>query len=108
MKLTKKTVELICELEKVIGNECYNPNSFDGWTLEEGCAFRYPVTYNDKDDEEHKTRYLITDIDKDRINTMRYRFGSNNLFIGSAIHKVLERLEEKYDLDFNELTKGKK
>lgn len=45
MKLNKKTIELICELERVIGNECYNPNSFDGWTLEEGCSFRYPVTY---------------------------------------------------------------
>ena len=108
MKLNKKTIELICELERVIGNECYNPNSFDGWTLEEGCSFRYPVTYNDKDDVEHKTRYLIEDMDKDRINTMRYKFSSNNLFIGSAIYKLLERLEQKYNLDFNELTKVRK
>ena len=40
MKLTKKTIQLICELESIIGDECYNPNSFDGWTLEEGCSFR--------------------------------------------------------------------
>ena len=64
--------------------------------------------YNDKDDVEHKTRYLIEDMDKDRINTMRYKFGSNNLFLGSAIYKLLERLEQKYNLDFNELTKVRK
>ena len=52
MKLTKKTIELICELEAIIGDECYNPNSYDGWTLEEGRAFRYPVTFDDKDGNE--------------------------------------------------------
>ena len=36
---------------------------------------------------------------------MRYKFGSNNLFIGSAVRKVLERLEEKYGIDFDELVK---
>lgn len=36
---------------------------------------------------------------------MRYRFGSNNLYIGNAVTKILERLEKKYGLDFNELTK---
>ena len=30
MKLTKKTIQLICDLERLIGEECYNPNSFDG------------------------------------------------------------------------------
>lgn len=103
MKLTKKTVDLICELERIIGNECYNPNSLNGWTLEEGCAFRYPVTYNDSNDDEHKTRYLVQGVGKDKVHTMRYKFGSNNLFIGSAIIKVLECLEQKYDLDFNKL-----
>lgn len=105
MKLTKKTIDLVCELEEIIGNECYNPNSLNGWTLEEGCSFRYPVTYEDKDGLEMKVRYRITDMDKDRINSMRYKFGSNNLFIGSAVIRVLERLEQKYGLDFNDLCK---
>lgn len=105
MKLTKKTIELICELEHVIGNECYNPNSFDGWTLEEGCSFRYPVTYDNKDGKEMKIRGTINDIDKTGINSMRYKFGSNNLFIGSAIVKVLGRIEQKYGISFDELVK---
>lgn len=106
MKLTKKTIKLICELEAIIGDECYNPNSYDGWTLEEGRAFRYPVTFDDKDGNEYKSKYNLKDkINKDNLHTMRYKFGSNNLFIGSAVRKVLEHLEKEYDLDFNELTR---
>jgi len=108
MKLKKATIDLICELESIIGDECYNPNSFDGWTLEEGCSFRYPVSYEDKDGKNCKTRFKITNMDKDHINSIRYVFGSNNLFIGSAIYKVLETLERKYGIDFDELTKKKK
>ena len=47
-------------------------------------------------------------MDKDHVNSIRYVFGSNNLFIGSAIVKVLERLENKYGLNFNDQTKLKK
>lgn len=108
MKLTKKAIDLICELEYIIGSECYNPNSYDGWTLEEGRSFRYPVTYDDKEENEHKCRYIVRDIDKNKIKSMRYKFGSNNLFIGSAIMKVLETLEDKYDINFDELIKQKK
>lgn len=109
MKLTKRIIELICELEEIIGEQCYNPNSYDGWTLEEGCAFRYPVTFDDTDGNEHKGKYYLKGyINKDNLHTMRYKFGSNNIFIGNAVRKVLERLETKYNLDFEELTKTKK
>lgn len=108
MKLTKKTLQLICELERQIGEECYNPNSFDGWTLEEGCSYRYPVTYKDKEGVEHKTSYLMKNIDKTSIDTIRYKFGSNNLFIGHGIINVLHYLEDKYGLDVDELVKNDK
>lgn len=39
---------------------------------------------------------------------MRYKFGSNNLFVGIAVQNLLEHFERKYELDFNELMKGKK
>lgn len=106
MKLTKKTIELICELEEIIGDSCYNPDSFNGYTLEEGLAYRYPITYTDKDGDECKRKWTITDMDKNRINSMRYKFGANNLFIGNALVKVLERLEQKYGISFDELAKG--
>lgn len=107
MKLTKATTELICDLEYIIGSQCYNPNSLNGYTLEEGLEFRYPVSYENKDGVDTKTSRWITDVKKTKINTIRYRFGSNHLYIGDALVKVLEHLEEEYGLDFNELTKKK-
>lgn len=107
MKLTKKTVNLICELENMIGNSCYNPNSYDGWTQESGCSFRYPITYTGKDGDDHKSYSKVRDMDKDRIRSMRYRFGSNHLYIGDALIDILDYLEEHYGLDFNRLSKVK-
>ena len=107
MKLTKATTNLICELEQIIGNQCYNPNSLNGYTLEEGLEFRYPVWYENKEGDDTKTSYKIRDIDKSKIGTIRYKFGSNHLYIGEAIVNALEHLERKYGLDFNELTKTK-
>ncbi len=108
MKLTKDTIQLICKLERIIGNECYNPNSFDGWTLEEGKDFRYPVTYTDSEGKLHKTRNTVKDIDEKSVKTMRYKFGSNNLFIGIGLQRVLQYLENQYDLNFEDLVKNKK
>ena len=107
MKLTKATTDLICELEQIIGSQTYNPNSLNGYTLEEGLEYRYPVWYENKEGCDTKTSYRIRDIDKSKIGTIRYKFGSNHLYIGAAIIDALEHLERKYGLDFNELTKMK-
>jgi hypothetical protein len=107
MKLTKKTIQLICNLERLIGEECYNPNSFDGWTLVEGREYRYPITYTDKDSNQRKSWSTLHDLDKKSVGTMHYKFGSNNLFIGIGLHNVLEYLEKNYGLDFDELVKMK-
>ena len=107
MKLTKATTELICELERIIGSQCYNPNSLNGYTLEEGLEFRYPVWYENKEGDDTKTSGRIKKIDKSKIGTIRYKFGSNHLYIGEAIINALEYLERQYGLDFNELTKLK-
>ena len=44
MRLKKELVPVIADMEYLIGKECYNPNSYDGWNDVEGCDFRYPVT----------------------------------------------------------------
>ena len=44
MKIATEIAALISRLEYEIGRECYNPNSYDGYTGVEGAAFRYPVT----------------------------------------------------------------
>ena len=108
MKLTKATVDLICELEQIIGSQCYNPNSLNGYTWEEGLKFRYPVWYENKEGRDYRASGRIRDLDKSKIGTVRYKFGSNHLYIGEAIVKALEHLEGKYGLDFNELTKQKR
>ena len=107
MKLTKKTIQLICDLERLIGEECYNPNSFDGWTLEEGREYRYPITYTDKDGMPRKSWSTLQNLDKKSVGTMHYKFGSNNLFIGVGLRNVLEYLENKYDLNFDELVRNR-
>lgn len=110
MKIDKKIASLIAELEYEIGRHCYNPNSYDGYTGEEGCAFRYPVYFTEKnkdgDVNEHKVRGYIVNLQPEQIKTMKYKFGSNHLFIGEALLKILELLEIKYNIDFNSLDKS--
>ena len=107
MEVDKDIAKLICELEYWVGSQCYNPNSLNGYTLEEGLEFRYPVWYENKEGKDVKTNYIIKNLDKSKIDTIRYKFGSNHLYIGEAIVNALEHLERKYGLDFNELTKLK-
>ena len=109
MKLDKKMARLICELEYCIGRECFNAKSYDGWTGVEGAEFRYPVTIRARKNDEGviKTNANLAReyprIGCDAIGTMKYVFGSNQLFIGNGIMNLLEKLEERYNLDFNEL-----
>ena len=116
MKVTKKMCKVIADIEHIIGSECYNPNSYDGWNDIEGCDFRYPISFPEGDGEYAKTRSHIFEsyeIDKDKITPenmkyMKYKFGSNELFIGQGIIETLEYLEERYGLNFNELEKNLK
>ena len=39
-----KLCSLVADIEQIIGSECYNPNSYDGWNDIEGCEFRYPIS----------------------------------------------------------------
>ena len=117
MKITNEIAELICNLEFLIGSECYNPNSYDGWTGDEGRDFRYPVYIYPNEDADDPIKikgnvassptYKSYDgkLNEDNIRSMKYKFGSNHLFIGTGLINVLNYLEEKYDIDFNELEK---
>ena len=108
MKLDKSMAELICTLENIVGWQTYNPNSYNGWTGEEGCSFKYPINYCEnkkalKEEKLTKIKSKIPYIEPECIKTMKYAFGSNHLYIGDGIVKVLEFLEKTYDIDFNEL-----
>lgn len=117
MEVNKNTAELISEIEFIIGSECYNPNSYDGYSGEEGRDFRYPVTISKKNAEgkiiELKVRrkiledfqYKYYDFEPNDIRRSKYKFGSNHLYICLGIQKALAFLEKKYNLDFEELEK---
>ena len=50
-----------------------------------------------------KNKNEINYIDPQCINTMKYAFGLNHLYVGKGIIKMLECLEEVYNIDFNKL-----
>lgn len=102
MKVTPEIAALIARLEYEIGRECYNQNSYDGYTGIEGAAFRYPVTVY-QDGDLRKYRYIIPAISPDEINTMKYVFGSKHLFIGNGICNILNMLEKRYGIDFSKM-----
>ena len=128
MKLTKKTAKLVCDLEYLIGSRCYNANSYNGWTGDEGCDFRYPVKVEignipkrTKVDEygiireevnEYKIRGNVysahPELRPKDVTSLKYKIGSNELYIGAGIIDVLDFLEERYNIDFVELEKNLK
>ena len=115
MKLDKKICKMIADLEFLIGSECYNPHSYNGWNGMYGCGFRYPIKFplsenNYTSVSGHiKMDFVVEqkDITPDAVKHMKYKFGANELFIGMGIINVLEYLEDRYDLDFNELEKNR-
>ena len=106
MKLDDNMIQLISDLEYIIGNSCYNPNSYD----REDDLFRYPVCYGDEGIETKIWSRLpvedeIGEVDIDLIMTAKYKFGSNRLQVSKAIVKVLEELEQRYGIDIYKLEK---
>ena len=108
MEIDNETMELICRLEEIVGNSCYNPNSYNGWTREYGKSFRYPIRADmskptDKEQDIYETRYRLYDVPPENINRIFYKFGSNELSIGGALKRILEFLEKRYGISVNEL-----
>lgn len=116
MKLTNEMSKVIAELEFLIGSECYNPNSYDGWNEVEGCDFRYPINLPDNEGNYKKVRGNLNkciyvnpeEITPSSVKFMKYKFGSNELYIGKGLLKAMDYLEQRYGLDFNELEASRK
>lgn len=90
--------ELLIDMERIVGNECYNANIQNygpGGVWEgEGRSFRYPVEFLDGD--KVVKRRSVTDIAPEVLVTGRYRFGSNELGIFRALTKIVEMIERDY------------
>lgn len=104
MEKTQNIADLIAKLEYLIADSCYNPNSYDGYTGEEGCAFRYPVWVY-QNEKFNKYYGNIKDLTPEQISTIKYKFGSNHLFIGDGLMNVLDYLEKRYDINFDAMEK---
>lgn len=92
---------LLIELEKIVGSECYNGNiqNYGSWgELEsEGRQFRYPVKFYTGSGESKKWTVPL-DIPSEELITGYYAFGANELNIYRALFKVVSHLRDKYGL----------
>ncbi len=96
MEINKYTMSIIADLENIVAN-CYHNKQKRG-----GFYFRYPVKYQ-RAGEGRECKNKIPNPETVELNTMRYETGANQLYIGMALYKVLNYLEKKYDLDFEDL-----
>jgi hypothetical protein len=104
MELNKLTVDLIKELEYIVGKNVYNKATKNHETDENGDMIRYPCRMKDpKDDVIYKYKGKLYDATPESITWAFYKFGANNLNIGDALIELLEYLEDRYNLDFNQL-----
>lgn len=112
MKLNADTLKLALRIESIIGNSCHNPNSYDGRTGEWGKSFRYPIMIPvEREDGTYweKSWYTLSEYaTPENFKSACYKFGSNELGIGKAILKVLDEIEKRYGLDFNQLEESRK
>ena len=97
--------DVISDLEHIIGRNCYSKTIVDKATGKAGKKYRYPVQYNQgKKTIKCRGKANINELTAaDEVDTMRYKFGANLLFVGDAIVEILEYLEERYELDFARL-----
>lgn len=104
MELNNLTVDLIKELEYIIGKNVYNGNVKNHDDYEDGDLIRYPCRMKDpKDNVIYVYKGKLYDATPESITWAFYKFGANNLNIGDALIELLEYLEDRYDLDFNQL-----
>ena len=101
-KMTKKRLELLAELEHIIGSNCYNGNIQNwgpgGTYYGEGRTFRYPLTTIDQNREKRKSYSPARGLSPEVLSTGYYAFGANRLHIITALDEVLRYLEENHGL----------
>ena len=107
--------KLLHEIEHKIGNRFYNGHiqnwgpfgDYEG----EGREFRYPVTWLDP--EGNKQKYYerfppIGVLGEKQYRSAHYSCGANGLFILEGIRNALEMLEERFDINFDQLLEHEK
>jgi hypothetical protein len=95
--------DFITKIERIIGGEFHsNPNEYKIF-FEDKKGWKYPLNYKDKEFKKQKETHIIDAMTIDDIVVSYYTLGSNHLYIGKAIIKLMEHLEERYNIDLLEL-----
>lgn len=109
MILDRKMAKVIGQLEYCIGSNCFN------YWGKRGKRIRYPVNLFTKTldgsygyeriehmvwSDSFETGY---DVSPRGIRSLKYKFGNNHLYVGEGIVSLMEKLEQRYGLDFNSL-----
>ena len=99
-------MDLIAELEYIIGQCCYNSNikNFSGDTeLDDGRWFRYPLTVELNGKKEKWRRKLKASLTTpDKFAKAHYGSGANEIHIVYGIMCAIEYLEKNYGLQIPE------
>ena len=96
MKNTQNIASLIAQLEYEVGRECYNPNSYDGYTGIEGLGYRYPVkVYQNEDMRTY--RGLITSISPSEVHTMNM-YSDLIIYLSVKVY-IIYSMNLKRDMD---------
>ena len=100
MSMTQERAGLIAKLEDLSAVWVYNKSNNYG----KGGFYHYPVTYRNpacnNDLFDGRDGYPIM---PETVDSLRYEFGANKYFIGSALDSILDYLENRYNLDFDKL-----
>lgn len=100
MSMTQEMAELIAKLEDVAAEWVYNKRNNYG----KGGFYHYPVAY--RDPRYNNALFDGRDtypINPEVVESLRYEFGANKYFIGDALDAVLDYLEDRYNISFEEL-----
>lgn len=96
--------ELIAQLEYIVSKNCHNQftQNYDG---PDGRTYRYPVHMKNPNDHNawYTYRGIIDDATDESLGTLHYKFGANDLYIGDALIQILDYLEDRYNIDFDDL-----
>ena len=92
----------LLEMERIIGSEVYNKNTVHSRREKE--TYRFPLTIPSQDPEsKRKTQYaneeLIRKISELDMYEAYYHFGLNKLGIFKGLVKIINYLEDTYDID---------
>lgn len=96
--------KLLVRMESMLGNELYNGNIQNygpgGVREADGRAFRYPITFVQKDGTKVKVRETTvpSTVPTDVLLSGHYAFGANQLDVMASLNRMLEYLERHHGL----------